>query len=96
MWLGVTILQKACRTPIRQITSNAGQTPEIIIEKILDKKEFDFGYDARNNRFGDMKKSGVIDPTLVIISALRHAVSAADNLLSVSCAMHSIEDDENN
>ena len=96
VWLGVTILQKACKTPIKQITSNAGQTPEIIIEKILEKREFDFGYDARNNRFGDMKKSGVIDPTLVIISALRHAVSAADNLLSVSCAMHSIEKDENN
>lgn len=96
VWLGITILQKACRTPIRQITSNAGQTPEIIIEKTLEKEEFDFGYDARNNSFGDMKKNGVIDPTLVIISALRHAVSAADNLLSVSCAMHSIEKDENN
>ena len=39
---------------------------------------------------------GVIDPTLVITSALRHAVSAADNLLSVACAMHNVEEGEEN
>ena len=62
---------------------------------MLNEPDFDFGYDARNNEFGSMKEKGVIDPTLVIISALRHAVSAADNLLSVSCAMHSIEEESN-
>ncbi|MBT6438465.1 MAG: chaperonin GroEL, partial [Flavobacteriales bacterium] len=83
-----------CTIPIYQITKNAGQVPEIIIEKVLSNSDFSYGYDARNNEYGDMKKRGVIDPTLVIISALRHAVSAADNLLSVSCAMHSIEEDQ--
>jgi chaperonin GroEL len=91
--LGIEILKKACKIPIYQITKNAGQVPEIIIEKVLSNSSFSYGYDARNNEYGDMKKKGVIDPTLVIISALRHAVSAADNLLSVSCAMHSIEED---
>jgi len=93
--LGIEILQKACQKPIKQITKNAGQIPEIIVEKVLANKDFNFGYDARNNEYGNMKEKGVIDPTLVIISALRHAVSAADNLLSVSCAMHSIEEENN-
>ena len=78
--------------PITQIVRNAGSVPEVVIEKVLENKDFNFGYNARTNEYGDMKKMGVIDPTLVIISALRHAVSAADNLLSVACAMHDIED----
>ena len=58
---------------------------------VLDKNKR-FGYDARNDVFVDMVKSGIVDPTLVVTSALRHAVSAADNLLSMGCAMHSIEE----
>lgn len=88
---GFRIIQIACRKPMTQIVSNAGMVPEVIIEKVLASDNFDFGYNARTNTFGDLKEMGVIDPTLVLVSALRHSVSAADNLLSVACAMHDID-----
>ena len=87
---GYRIIQLACRKPLTQIVSNAGKVPEVVIEKVLASDCFDFGYNAREDEFGDLKKMGVIDPTLVLVSALRHSVSAADNLLSVACAMHEI------
>ncbi len=89
---GYRIVQLACRKPITQIVQNAGRVPEVIIEKVLASEDFDYGYNARTNKFGDMKEMGVIDPTLVLISALRHSISAADNLLSVACAMHDVEE----
>ena len=61
------------------------------MKKTLNSKKGD-GYDAREDRFVDMINSGIVDPALVVISALRHAVSAADNLLSTGCAMHSLEE----
>ena len=79
--------------PLYQIAQNAGKVPEVIIEKTLDKDKR-YGYDARNDKFVDMIKSGIVDPTLVVTSALRHAVSAADNLLSMGCAMHSVEESQ--
>ena len=88
------ILKSACKIPLIQIASNAGAVPEIIFEKLTQKKHFEYGFNARTLKYGDLKKMGVIDPTLVITSALRHAVSAADNLLSVACAMHNIEDEK--
>ena len=88
---GYKILRDACKIPLTQIVKNAGYVPEVIIEKILEKDDFDYGYNARINSYGNMKEMGVIDPTLVVVSALRHAVSAADNLLSVACAMHDVE-----
>ena len=89
--VGYNILKKACRAPISQIVSNAGGVAEIVLEKVNESKKFEYGWNARDLKYGDMKKMGIIDPTLVIISALRHAVSAADNLLSVACAMHDIK-----
>lgn len=88
---GYRIVQLACRKPITQIVQNAGKVPEVIIEKVLQSDSLDYGYNARTQEFGDMKEMGVIDPTLVLVSALRHSVSAADNLLSVACAMHDID-----
>ena len=77
--------------PLYQIAKNAGRVPEVVIEKTLDSKKGD-GYDAREDRFVDMIKSGIVDPALVVISPLRHAMSAADNLLSTGCAMHTLEE----
>ena len=90
---GWNLMVDVASAPIYQIAKNAGKVPEVIIEKTLDKDKR-FGYDARNDKFVDMIKSGIVDPTLVVTSALRHAVSAADNLLSMGCAMHSIEEAE--
>ncbi|OUU74870.1 MAG: chaperonin GroL [Methylococcaceae bacterium TMED69] len=89
--IGFNIVKKACEEPIRQISKNAGEVPDIIVEKTLSCKS-PKGFDARKNVWVNLFDQGVIDPTLVVVSALKHATSAADNLLSVACAMHSIED----
>ena len=52
------------------------------------------GYDARSGEWVNLYEKGVIDPTLVVVSAVKHATSAADNLLSVACAMHSVREEE--
>ena len=88
---GWNLMVDVASAPIYQIAKNAGKVPEVVIEKTLDKDKR-YGYDARNDKFVDMIKSGIVDPALVVTSAVRHAVSAADNLLSMGCAMHSIEE----
>tara|TARA_B100000700_G_scaffold328066_1_gene444618 strand:- start:1549 stop:3144 length:1596 start_codon:yes stop_codon:yes gene_type:complete len=84
--VGFNIIKSACEAPIKQISKNAGQIPEIIVEKTMSYKS-PKGYDARSETWVDLIESGIIDPALVVTSALQHAASAADNLLSVACAM---------
>lgn len=92
---GWNVFMDACSAPITQICKNAGQIPELVVQKVLADNEdsFDIGYDARNGKITNMVEAGIIDPALVVVSAVRHASSAADNLLSVACAMHNIEDE---
>jgi chaperonin GroEL len=89
--IGFNIVKQACQEPIRQIAKNSGEIPDIIVEKTLSKKSPN-GFDARKNTWVNLLETGVIDPTLVVVSALQHAISAADNLLSVACAMHGVEE----
>lgn len=88
---GWNLMIDVASAPIYQIAKNAGKVPEVVIEKTLEKDKR-YGYDARKDKFVDMLKSGIVDPALVVTSALRHAVSAADNLLSMGCAIHSVEE----
>ena len=88
---GWNLMVDVASAPLYQIAKNAGRVPEVVIEKTIHARKGD-GYDAREDRFVDMIKSGIVDPALVVISALRHATSAADNLLSTGCAMHSLEE----
>lgn len=84
---GLQLLIEACGKPLKQIAENAGITGELVFEKVAEQKDFRNGFNARTKSYEDLIESGVIDPTLVVTSALRHAVSAADNLLSVSCCV---------
>jgi len=93
--IGVEVLRMACSEPIKQIARNAGEVPDLIVRQTLNENS-PFGYDARNAEWIDLMKAGVIDPALVTISALDAATSAADNLLSVACSMHTIDEEEIN
>jgi chaperonin GroEL len=83
---GVGIVREACRAPLRQIAENAGRTPDIVLEKVLETSDR-IGYDAARNRYGDMVEMGIIDPHKVIRCALQNASSAASMLLTVGCAL---------
>jgi chaperonin GroEL len=83
---GVGIVREACKAPLRQISENAGRTPDVILEKVAETSPTT-GYDASKNRYGDMIEMGIIDPHKVIRCALENAASAAGMLLTVGCAL---------
>jgi chaperonin GroEL len=80
--IGYGIVLRACQAPIKQIAENAGQDGAVIAAKVLEAKETNHGYDARNDKFVDMVKDGIIDPTKVVRSALQNAASVATLLLT--------------
>ena len=83
--LGAKIVLKALEYPIRQIAKNAGVDDEIIVEKILENDDKNFGYNALNDEFCDMLNCGIIDPVKVTRTALECASSVASTLLTTEC-----------
>ena len=79
--LGGKIILKALQEPIRQIAINAGLEPAVIVEKVKDSP-VGIGFDAKNEEYVDMKKSGIVDPTKVSRSALQNAASVAAMVLT--------------
>jgi chaperonin GroEL len=80
--VGYNIVVRACRAPIQQIATNAGQDGAVVMHKVLAEKDFNQGYDARNDAYVDMVKKGIIDPTKVVRSALQNAASVSTLLLT--------------
>jgi chaperonin GroEL len=83
---GVSIIRRALEEPMRQIVANAGLEGSIIVQRIKEGKA-DFGYNARANKFENLFKSGVIDPTKVARVALEKAASIAATLLTTECVI---------
>lgn len=83
---GVRIMKNACHAPLRQIIVNAGTSPDVVLEKVR-KLKGDMGYDARTESYRDMITAGIIDPTKVVKSSVKHAASVACNLLSIGAAV---------
>ncbi len=79
----VLILEAALRSPLIQILDNAGKSREKVVEQLYNKK-YNYGYDVKNNKYGDMYKLGVIDPLKVTKNALTNAVSVATTILSTN------------
>jgi chaperonin GroEL len=79
---GVEIVRKAVQTPLRQIAENAGEDGAVIAGKILDKDEYNWGFDAQTGEFKDLVKAGIIDPTKVVRTALQDAASVAGLLVT--------------
>ena len=78
---GVSIIRRAIEEPIRQIVSNAGIEPSVIVNKIKESKN-SHGFNARTEKYEDLIKAGVIDPTKVTRVALQNAASVASLLLT--------------
>ncbi|MFA4994385.1 MAG: chaperonin GroEL [Bdellovibrionales bacterium] len=79
---GVDIVRKALEAPIRQIAENAGIDGSIVVGRLMDQKENNFGYDAQMDKYGDLVKAGIVDPTKVVRIALESAVSVAGLLIT--------------
>ena len=80
--IGVDIIRRATEEPLRQIAGNAGYEGAIVIGKVRDTNENNFGFNAQTGAFEDLVKSGVIDPTKVTRSALQHASSISALMLT--------------
>ena len=79
---GAAIVAKALKAPIMQIAANAGVEGAVILNKVQNAEEANFGYDAANDSFGDMLALGIVDPTKVCRSALENAASVASMVLT--------------
>ncbi len=80
--VGIRIVRHALTAPARQIATNAGADGSIVIGKILENKDYNYGYDAQQDGYGDMVKQGIIDPTKVVRTALQDAASIASLLIT--------------
>jgi len=84
--VGVNIVRKALEEPIRQISENAGKEGSVVVNKVLAESGA-FGYNAQTDKFEDLLKAGVLDPTKVTRSALQNAASIAGLLLTTEAVV---------
>lgn len=85
--LGVAIVQNAILAPLKQIVSNAGGQPEVVLNKVIKNKAFYYGYDAKGDNYGDLYEIGVVDPKKVTRVALESAASIASMILTTEATV---------
>ena len=85
--IGVDIVRRAIEEPIRMIAQNAGAEASIVVGKVKESKDKNFGYNASTDEYEDLVASGVIDPTKVTRTALQNAASIAGLLLTTECVV---------
>ncbi len=93
--IGIAIVRKALEAPIRTIAENAGMEGSVILQEVL-KGKGGHGYNARTDKFEDLKKAGVIDPTKVTRIALENAASIAGMILTTECVINDVKEEKDN
>jgi chaperonin GroEL len=92
--IGGNIVRRALEEPLRQIVGNAGEEGAIVLGRIRESKENNFGYNAQTNQFEDLVKAGVLDPTKVARTALQNAGSIASLMLTTEALVAEIPDEK--
>jgi chaperonin GroEL len=92
--IGVNIVKRALEEPTRQIVQNAGQEGAIIVGRVRESKDDNFGFNAETGEFGDMIKAGVIDPAKVTRLALQNAASIVSLMLTTEVLIADINEDK--
>jgi chaperonin GroEL len=82
--VGITLARRAMEEPLRQIVSNAGGEPSVVLNEVANNKG-NYGYNAANGEYGDMVEMGILDPTKVTRSALQNAASVAGLMITTEC-----------
>jgi len=88
--IGVNIVRKALQEPLRQIVENAGEEGAVVLGKVLDSKDANYGFNALTNDYEDLVKAGVLDPTKVVRTALTNAGSIASLMLTTEALVAEI------
>lgn len=94
--IGVNIIKKALSAPFKQIVNNAGEDGAVIAGRALDNFADDYGYDAQCDTYVNMFKAGIVDPKLVVRSALQDAASIAGLLITTEAMVAAIPEDNEN
>ena len=92
--IGVNIVKRALEEPMRQIAQNAGHEGAVVVGRVRDSKDDNFGFNAETGEFGDLVKAGVIDPAKVTRLALQNAASIAALMLTTEALVADIREDE--
>ncbi len=79
---GIRIIRRSVEEPLRQISQNAGLEGSVVVNNILNAKETTYGYNAREDKYEDLVKAGIVDPTKVTRSALQNAASVSGLMLT--------------
>ena len=91
--IGVDIVKRAVEAPLRALVENAGVEGAIVVKEVLDRKG-NIGYDVTTEKYTDLMKVGVVDPTKVTRTALQNAASIAGLLLTTECLITDVPEDE--
>ena len=91
---GVTIVRRACEEPVRQIVLNCGTEGAVVVDKIRNYQDPNFGFNATTEQYEDLVSAGVIDPTKVTRTALQNAASIASLMLTTEALICGIVEDE--
>jgi chaperonin GroEL len=92
--IGANIVRRALEEPLRQIVINSGEEGAIVVGRIRDSKDANFGYNAQSNQFEDLVKAGVIDPTKVTRTALQNAGSIASLMLTTEALVAEVPEEK--
>ena len=90
---GIKIVMRALEEPLRQIVSNTGDEPSVVLNKVVEGKG-NYGYNAQTAEFGDLVQMGVIDPTKVVRFALQNASSVAGLMLTTDAMVAELVEDK--
>lgn len=85
--MGIDIIRRAVEWPARQIAENAGAEGAIVIGKLIEKRDPNWGYDAQEGEFKDLCKAGIIDPAKVVRAALQDAASVAGLVITTEAGI---------
>jgi chaperonin GroEL len=92
--IGVDIVRRSLEEPIRMIAQNAGAEGAVVVGRVKESKDKNFGYNAQTDGYEDLVKAGVIDPTKVTRTALQNAASIAGLLLTTECVVVEKKEDK--
>lgn len=92
--VGIDIIRKALQAPLRQIAENAGKDGAVVAGKLLESKDTNFGYNAQTDEYVDMLKTGIVDPTEVVRTALQDAASVGGLLITTEAMVTEIPEKE--
>ena len=92
--VGIDIVRRAIVAPCAQIAENAGVSGEIVVGKVSESTDYNFGYNAQTGEYVDMMAAGIIDPAKVVKTAIQAAASTAGAILTTGCVMSEIPEEK--